>query len=345
MTLRDLARALDLSPSTVSRALTRPEMVSPTTRERVLAAVRLHGYRPNRIAQSLRTRKTRSIGLIVSDIMNPFYAAVARAVEGVAAQAGYTVIVCNANEEAPQEDEALWVLAERQVAGVIHASTGANLETLRALRQRGVAIVDIDRVSGLEATDAALVDNAAGARAGTVHLLELGHRRVATIAGPEHLTTGRDRLRGFLAACEEAGLDVPDAFVERCDFRRDSAYRAARRMLDLPTPPSALFVANNEMLIGALRALRELGVAVPSELSLVSFDDVPWAAYVDPPLTVVAQPTEELGRTAAELLFRRIAGDAEPLSVLLPPTLIVRGSTAPPQTASPPASPRTGATT
>ena len=330
VTMSELAQSLNLSTSTVSRALTRPEMVAPETLERVLAAVKANGYRLNGIAQSLRTRKTKSVGLIVSDIMNPFYSAIVRAVEGVAASNGYSVIVCNADENAEKEDEALWVLAERQVAGIIHAATGANLETLRALRGRGIAIVCFDRISGLEDTDAALVDNVEGARAATRHLLALGHRLVATIAGPDRLTTGRDRLRGFRDILEEEGLVVDEAYIERGDFRRESAYAAATRLLSLPVPPTALFVANNEMLIGALDAIRERGVTIPSELSIVSFDDVPWAGYVEPPLTVVAQPTEQIGRTAAELLFRRLEGDDAPKTVVLMPVLRERGSTAPP---------------
>jgi DNA-binding LacI/PurR family transcriptional regulator len=332
MTMRELARELRLSTSTVSRALTRPEMVAPETLERVREAVRIHGYRPKRIAQSLRTRTTRSIGVIVSDIMNPFYSAIVRAVEGVAADNGFSVIICNADESPEREAEALWVLAERRVTGIIHASTGANPDTLRRLRTQGIALVDVDRASGLEGTDTVLVDNVAGAREATRHLLGLGHRRVATITGPVHLTTGRDRLRGFQMAHEEAGLPVAPAYVAGGDFRRDSAYHAALRLLALPDAPTALFVANNEMLIGALRAIRERGVVIPSQLSLVSFDDVPWAVYVDPPLTVVAQPTEALGRTSAELLFRRLGGAEEPRTVVLAPRLRIRHSTAPPAT-------------
>lgn len=329
--MSELARSLNLSTSTVSRALTRPEMVASDTRERVLAAAKANGYLLNGIAQSLRTRTTKSVGLIVSDIMNPFYSAIVRAVEGVAASNGYSVIVCNADENDEKEEEALWVLAERQVAGIIHAATGAKLETLRALRRRGIAIVCFDRVSGLEDTDAALVDNVEGARAATRHLLALGHRLVATIAGPDRLTTGRDRLRGFRAVLDEEGLVVDEAYIERGDFRRESAYAATTRLLSLAVPPTALFVANNEMLIGALDAIRDRGVAIPRQLSVVSFDDVPWARYVDPPLTVVAQPTEEIGRAAAHLLFRRLGGDDVPKTVVLTPILRTRGSTAPPR--------------
>jgi len=271
-----------------------------------------------------------AIGLVVSDITNPFYAALVKAVERVAAQYGYNVIVCNADENPEKEDQALWLLADTQVKGIIHASTGATLETLQALRVRGIAIIDVDRASGLDDTDMVLVDSHLGAKLATEHLLQLGHRRVATIAGPTHLTTGRERLTGFRAALEEAGVTIPDAYVERGDFRGESARSATLRLLALAEPPSALFVANNEMLTGLLAALRVRKMSVPADLSIVSFDDVPWAEYVEPPLTVVAQPIDEIGSSAAELLFRRLAGHDDAVRKVLTPHLIVRGSTGPP---------------
>jgi DNA-binding LacI/PurR family transcriptional regulator len=327
--MNELARKLGVSSSTVSRALTRPELVAAETRELVLAAVERHGYKPNRIAQSLRTRKTQSIGLIVSDITNPFYSALVRAVEGIASGKGFSVIICNADEDRQREDDALELLAEKQVAGIIHASTGANLDTLRKLRDQGVVLVDVDRVSGLEDTDTVLVDNPLGARLATEHLIGLGHTRIATIAGPDHLTTGRDRRIGYEQALLDAGMNWRSEWVETGDFRKESGYLCARRLLALEPPPTALFVANNEMMAGALAAVQECRVEVPQQLSIVSFDDVRWAEYLVPALTVVAQPTEELGRTAAELLFGRIEGVKEPVSRTLLPTLIVRGSTAP----------------
>lgn len=329
MTMNELARKLGVSSSTVSRALTRPELVAPKTRDRVLAAVEHHGYKPNRIAQSLRTRKTQSIGLIVSDITNPFYSTLVRSVEGVATAKGYSVIICNADEDRQREDDALQLLAEKQVAGIIHASTGANLDTMRELRAQGIVLVDVDRVSGLEETDTVLVDNVLGARLAIEHLLGLGHTRIAIIAGPEHLTTGRDRRVGFEEALADAGIALLAELVEVGDFRKESGYLCARRLLALEPPPTGLFVANNEMLAGALVAVQESQIEIPSQLSIVSFDDVRWAEYLVPALTVVAQPTEELGESAAQLLFRRLEGETDPVSRTLLPKLIVRGSTAP----------------
>lgn len=331
MTLVELAAKLNLSISTVSRALSRPEMVAPHTRERIAEAAKQYGYRPNGVARSLRKGKTQTIGLVVSDIQNPFYASVTRATERAAARHGYTLVICNADENAENEVRALHLLDEMQVAGIIHGSTGATLPTLEALALKGIPIVDIDRVSGLGEADTVLVDNARGAALAAEYLLSLGHKRSAIITGPQHLTTGAERLSGFQQTLAEAGLPLEDAYLKIGDFREASGYVATLELLDLADPPTALFVANNEMMAGALAALRERKVTVPDEMSLISFDDVRWAKYVNPPLTIVAQPTEQIGTLAAELLFERLAGRREKLAKRLEPTLIVRGSCAPPR--------------
>lgn len=330
MTLTELAAQLKLSPSTISRALTRPEMVAPATLAKVLSAVEAAGYRPNAIARSLREGVTRTIGLLVSDIQNPFYSSVTKAIERVAATHGYSTIICNADEDPANEEAALRLLADLKVSGIIHGSSGSNEDSLRELRQSGIAIVDIDRATDLEGADTVLVDNEKGSREAIQYLLGLGHERIATIAGPQNLTTGRDRLEGYRAALIESGHQVRASYVEYGDFREESGRLAAERLLRLPQPPTALFVANNEMMAGALAACRAAGVRIPEQLSLISFDDVRWARYVDPPLTVIAQPTEQMGSVAAELLFERLAGRKEPVSRVLETQLIERGSCAAP---------------
>lgn len=330
MTLRELGKQLNLSVSTVSRALSRPQLVSAMTRQRVLEAVAAHGYTPNAIARSLKNGRTRALGIVVSDLQNPFYASVVREVERVAASRGYNCVICNADEDARQEERALELLVSLQVAGVIHASTGANRAFLRRLQQGGLPIVDIDRASGLEEVDTVLVDNALGARMAAEHLLDLGHTRIAVVTGPQSLTTGRERLRGFRAALEARGLALAGDYTEIANFREAGGYSAVVRLLALPEPPTAFFVANNEMMAGALSALRERGLRVPEQVSLISFDDVRWARYVQPPLTVIAQPTEQIGTLAAGLLFERLSGRQETIHYLLKPELVRRASCAPP---------------
>lgn len=333
MNFSDLARQLNVSTATVSRALSRPEIVAPATRKRVLEFVRRSGYQLNGIARSLRTQSTRTIGIIVSDIRNPFFSAIVKSIEDVARTNGYTVLICNADEDGRNEEVALQLFIERQVSGVIHCSAGANPDLLRVLLKKSIPLVDLDRQSGLENVDTVILDNQRGAAIATQHLVELGHKRVAMISGPRHLSNARKRLDAFRKTLRTAGLTIPEAYVEFGDFREQSGRTAAERLLSLQTPPSAVFVANNEMMAGALSAIRQRKVKVPRDLSLVGFDDARWAQYCDPPLTVVSQPTEAMGQKAAELLLGRLRGEKRANIVVFTPDLIVRRSTAAPKRA------------
>src|ERR1700688_1960093 len=197
MTFNDLARQLKVSTATISRALSRPEKVAPATRKRVLEFVRRSGYHMNGIARSLRTQSTRTIGVIVSDIRTPFSSAVVKAVEDVARTNGYTVLICNADENVRNEESALELFIERQVSGVIHCSAGANLDLLRVLHRKSIPLVDLDRQSGLADVDTVVLNNQKGAALAIRHLLGLRHRRVAIISGPRHLSNARKRRADF----------------------------------------------------------------------------------------------------------------------------------------------------
>jgi len=333
MNFSDLARQLNVSTATVSRALSRPEKVAPSTRKRVLEFVQRSGYHMNGIARSLRTQSTRTIGVIVSDIRNPFSSAIVKSVEDVARNNGYTVLICNADENVRNEEVALELFIERQVSGVIHCSAGANLDLLRVLLKKSIPLVDLDRQSGLENVDTVILDNQLGAALAICHLVELGHKRVAMISGPRHLSNARIRLDSFRETLRSAQIVVPNEYIEFGDFRELSGRVAAERLLSLPTPPSAIFVANNEMMAGALFAIRQRRVKVPRDLSLVGFDDARWAQYSDPPLTVVSQPTEAMGQKAAELLLGRLSGVKDANTFMFEPELIIRRSTAAPKRA------------
>ena len=332
MNLRDLARELNLSTATVSRALSRPEIVAPATRERVLQAVRRSGYHMNGIARSLRTQSTRTIGVVVSDIRNSFSSSIVKAVEDVARVNGYTVLICNADETGENEEAALQLFIERKVSGVIHCSAGANLELLRVLQNKSIPLIDLDRRSGLENVDTVVLDNRLGAEIATRHLIGLGHRRIAMISGPMHLSNARSRVAGFRKTLRAAGIPVAREYIEFGDFRQRSGEEAAQRLLSLRHPPTAVFVANNEMMAGALLAIRQQKrLKVPRNLSLIGFDDARWAQFADPPLTVVSQPTEAMGKKAAELLLQRIQGETAPQTIVFQPALVVRRSTAAPE--------------
>ena len=331
MNFSDLARQLKVSTATVSRALSRPEKVAPATRERVLEFVRRSGYHINGIARSLRTQSTRTIGVIVSDIRNPFSSAMVKSVEDVARSNGYTVLICNADEDGRNEEAALELFIERQISGVIHCSAGANLDLLRILLEKSIPLVDLDRQSGLDNVDTVILDNRLGAALAARHLVQLGHRRIAMISGPRHLSNARKRLDAFRKTLRSARIVVPKGYIEFGDFRETSGRIAAKRLLSLPSPPTAVFVANNEMMAGALFAIREQGIKVPRDLSLIGFDDARWAQFSDPPLTVVSQPTEAMGQKAAELLLARLRGERRAKTVMFEPQLVVRRSTAAPK--------------
>jgi DNA-binding LacI/PurR family transcriptional regulator len=331
MTFNDLAKQLNLSTATISRALSRPEIVAPETRMRVLDAVRRSGYQMHGIARSLRTQSTQTIGIVVSDICNPFFSSIVKAVEDVARTNGYTVLICNADEDGRNEEGALRLFIERQVSGVIRCSAGANPSLLKVVHQKSIPIIDLDRQSGLPNIDTVVVDNELGACLATRHLVELGHKRIAIVSGPQHLSNGRDRLEGFRKTLKAAHIPLPEHYIEFGDFREASGYQAAVRLLSLPDRPSAIFVANNEMMAGTLTAVRQRKIDVPRDLSLVSFDDARWAQYLEPPLTVVSQPAELMGQKAAQLLLARLHGSTTVQSVVFKPELIVRRSSAAPR--------------
>jgi LacI family transcriptional regulator len=331
MTLHDLAKELNLSIATISRALSRPEDVAQPTRQRVLAAVHRHGYTPNGTRRSLRTQQTRTIGIIISDIRNFFFSAVVKAIEDEARANGYTVLICNADEDSAKEEAALQLLLDRKVSGVIHCSTGANLDLLRAFHKSGAVLVDLDRESGLKNVDTVVVDNKLGAELATQHLLELGHVEIATISGPPHLSNARGRLVGFEDALRSHHIRVKKGYVQFGDFLQQSGYQCAQKLFSLRHPPTALFVANMEMAAGVIAFVRDQAVAVPGDLSIVSFDDSFWARYMDPPLTVIAQPMEQMGKCTMDLLLARLRGGKPAQTMVFAPELIVRRSTSSPK--------------
>ncbi|PNY80709.1 LacI family DNA-binding transcriptional regulator [Deinococcus koreensis] len=335
--IQDVAHLAHVSTATASRALSRPDMVAPGTRERVLQAARELGYQPNVLARSLRQRETRTIGLIVADILNPFHATLAKGAQDSADQHGYTVFLFNSDEEPEKERRAIDTLRGHLPQGLIVVPTSGTREHLSTLPE--LPVVELDRVSGNPGSTTITVDNVGGAHAATRHLLELGHRCIGMIVGQQDISTAVERRQGFRTALEEAGVPSDDALVVPGNHREDDGYRAAHQLLSLPAPqrPSALFVGNNEMTVGAVLAVRELGLRIPADLSIVGFDDSRWAQTMSPPLTVIAQPAYELGRLACEHLIGLLgqARPAPPTHVQLPTELVIRHSTGPPPDPSP----------
>jgi LacI family transcriptional regulator len=326
-TIRDVASAAGVSPATVSRVLNLKEDVNADMRRRVLAAVTELGYRRNGPARSLRTRAAMVLGLIISDITNPFFTALVRGVEDRAQLAGYSVVLANADEDVGKEAHYLEVAAAEQMAGVLLSPASSKMTSIDVLMERGIPVVTIDRRLPSAAVDSVTVNNRQAALEAAQHLIRQGCRRVGFVAGPVQTTTGSGRLAGYRAALRAAGRTHDPALTAYADFRTEGGYAATRQLLRLPEPPDGLLIANNLMTVGGMQAIAEAGLAVPDEIAVVGFDDVNWATALRPPLSVVTQPTYEIGQVAAEMLLRRIGGeDFAPRRVVLKATLVQRGS-------------------
>jgi LacI family transcriptional regulator len=321
--ITDVARAADTSPATVSRVLNGTGGVSPELKARVLKAAASLGYVPDGSARALRRQHASVWAAIVSDIENPFFTAVVRGIEDVARQARHRLVLCNSDEDLEREADYIDVAIAERMAGVVIAVASGKESSVEPLIARHVPVVAIDRSAGRD-VDAVVVDNRLGAEEATRHLIDHGSRRVGCITGPTRVNTANERLEGYRRAVVAAGLAVDETLIQRADFKESGGHQAALSLLTGRKPPDALFIANNPMAAGALRAIRELGLAVPKDVALVAFDDSPWTTLTSPQLSVVAQPAYEIGRVAAELLST--AGDRSARTIVLSPQLIVRES-------------------
>jgi LacI family transcriptional regulator len=330
--MKDVAELAGVSASTVSHVLNGTRKVSEDTRERVRLAIEELGYEPNLLAKSLKVSRTFTIGLLISDIQNPFFTSVIRGAEDVALSRGYHLFLCNTDEDPNREDEYVRELSKKRVDGLIVASSASRRNHTLQLRLEDVPFVFMDReVEGIEA-DTVSVDNRLGMRLIAEHLTQLGHERVGMVSGPLEKSSGYERYHGLRDALADLGLPLRDSLVRFGDFRVSGGREAAEELLRLPEPPTALVVSNNQMTLGALLAVRELGLRVPDEVSVVSFDDMEWAPLANPPLTALAQPTYEMGATAARILLDKIEKKAigSPSKLFMEPELMVRGSTGSP---------------
>jgi DNA-binding LacI/PurR family transcriptional regulator len=329
VTIAEVAARAGVSIATVSRVLTGMPGARPETRERVLLAARQLQYRPSGVAQSLKRRATRTLGLIITDIANPFFPDLVRAVEDAARDAGYTVLLCNGADDPEREAAYLELLARRRVDGMIVASSALTEHHGRWLTTAPLPAVLVNCADSEGRLPAILSDSRDGGRQAAAHLLGLGHRRLGHIRGPRPHAAAAERQAGVLDALADAGVDQRTLVVVEGDGHVEGGERAARELLRSAPDTTAIACYNDLTAIGALRAVRALGLAVPGEVSVVGFDDIDMARYVDPPLTTIAQQTEHMGRWAVQAL---IGGDEpSPRAEMLPVHLVVRGSTAPPR--------------
>jgi len=336
-TIADVARRAGVSTATVSRFL-RGDRVRAAADIR--QAIEDLSFWPSPAARSLKSGITYAIGVVVPDIANPFFAAVVKGVEGVSREGPYNIFLCDTDESTEREQRVLADLI-RRVDGIILAPATEQDETPLQLREAGVPTVFVDRELHPPATfDSVLVDNAGGARQAAEHLMSLGHRRIGVISGPVNTTPGRGRHEGFLSALADRGVELPAMYLQAGDFREAGGYQATLRLLGVEPPPTAIFSANNLMTIGALKALHDMRVAVPAQMSIIGFDDLDLGAVLRPALTVIDRPMVEQGALAMRLLLNRLgtgAGgndlDGAPRTVVLDTRLLVRQSCSKPAVA------------
>jgi LacI family transcriptional regulator len=317
---------------TVSRVVNGSAHISEETRARVNGAIAELGYLPHGPARQLRSNRTQTLALVVTDIRNPFFTTIAGGVEDTARSRGYAVMFCNTYESEAVEAEYVRLLIERRVDGVLLVPAAGGGGQVRLLKQRGIPTVLVDRhLDGVE-VDEVRAASRQGAREVVLHLIGLGHRRVVMLTGPEAVSTSADRVAGYLDALREACPDGELIPVRYGGFSEESGYQMTRGALDEKPRPTAIFAANNFIAFGALKAVREAGLGVPQDISIAVFDDLPAEWVQQPFLTSVWQPAYEIGTKAAELLLGRLSGEVGEASqrIVLPTELVIRSSTAAP---------------
>ncbi|NPV08518.1 MAG: LacI family DNA-binding transcriptional regulator [Anaerolineae bacterium] len=333
VTIHDVAKHAGVSESTVSRVLNRSPHVTDETRERVLAAVAKLGYTPRSYARAMKGKPSNAVALIISDVSNPFFAALTRGVEDFVQEQGYSLLLGNADRGKAKQRQYVDRVIAAGIGGMIIAPARNTLTDLKRLVRQGVALVIVDWRYPLPFADNVYCDSVDGARRLTDHLLSLGHRRIGIISGPHGDATAEDRVTGYRLALGEAGLPQDQSLIRFGQFTSDSGLRNCRRLLRLSSPPTAIVTCNNRLAAGAYDAIREAGLRVPEDLSMVSFDDVPFVPALASRMTVLAQPDYEMGRSAARLLLERMRGERRPKDrqeVVLPGRLVVRSSSAAP---------------
>jgi LacI family transcriptional regulator len=331
VTMSEVARVAGVSQTTVSHVVNKTRRIAPETEKAVTAAIEATGYVNDGIAKSLRTGKTHTICLAISAMSNPYFGEVVHSIEKHVTELGYSLVLADTHDDPRRELRAVRDLLAQRPAGIILAPSADPQEALRQISRRNIATVLIDRVpehlDPTQPVDAIGVENTEPTAELVRHLTDRGHRRIAMISGLPGLRTTIERLDGYILGLQRAGIELDQDFIRDGHSEAEPAAQAIKALMALDSPPTALITANNQMTIGAMKALRELELRVPDDVALVAFDDFPWADLFDPRLTVMAQPIEELGTLAAQMLFQRIREpDLKPREVRLTPRLVVRDS-------------------
>ncbi len=326
-TMLDVAAAAGVSTATVSRVLANHSVVRRSVRDKVLQTIQKLNYHPNRVARDLRSGLRKVIGVIIPDLQNPFLTEVVQGVESVLYQAGYSLMLGNSDGLADREQTHLAVVRGEGAAGLIIVPSNDPRANYQQLSSWNIPVVAVDRMPRGLQIDFVSTTNYQGAREATEHLLSHGYKEIGLINGPWEISVAQERLTGYCDALRAAGIAIREQLIIHGDFRQVGGRTAMHRLLRLPKPPRAVLVGNNLMTLGVFQAIHEKGIKIPSEIAVFGFDDMPWAISLRPPLSAVAQPAVEVGRTAAQMLLERLSDPRRLVRQLVLPTrLVVRSS-------------------
>lgn len=336
ISISEVAKRAGVSKSTVSRILNNKGKFSKEVVERVRKIVKKYNYKPNILARSLRSRKTKAVGLILPSVTNLFFLEIIKGVEDIASQSSYIVILCDSDERKEKESMYFHMLEDRWVEGIIYSGVTGDTEqekqNIEDLSKKNIPIVLIDREIEDYFTSAVLIDNKKAAFDATNYCINLGHRRIGFISGPLEVKIFLERLKGYRKALEKRGIEFDKNLVEEGSLTIESGILATRKLLAKKEPPSAIFASSDSMAIGAIKEIQKEGLKVPEDISVVGFDDIPLASLISPPLTTVSQPKYQMGREAMILLLRMIEEEkASKSKIILETKLVVRKSTSKPK--------------
>jgi len=326
-TIKDVAKLAGVHPSTVSRVINNDSRISEKTKEKVLLIINKLGYTPNAIARGLKTKRTYTLGMLIPDITNPFFAEIARGVEDAASKNNFNVILCNTDDKLKKERTYLQILRGKRVDGFILGTAHIKDKSILELEKKKFPYILVSRnIEGLE-KNCIIVDDIEGGKIATEYLIKLGHRQIAHITGPLQTRSALNRLKGYQLALKKYEIEYRDELVGEGDFKIKGGYQIMKRFLKLSEPPAAIFAANDLLALGAMQAIQKKNFHIPEDFSVVGFNDIELASFVYPALTTVRQPMLEMGAIAVKMLLKIIEeGEFNQRKIVLKPKLIIRDS-------------------
>ena len=326
-TIRDVAKLAEVHPSTVSRVINGDSRISEKTKNKVLLIIKKLGYTPNAIARGLKTKRTYTLGMLIPDITNPFFAELARGVEDAANKNSFNIILCNTDDKLKKERTYLEILREKRVDGLILGTAHIRDKSILELEKKKFPYILISRNVDRLNKNCIIIDDLAGGMMATEYLIKLGHHRIAHISGPLKTRSGLNRLKGYQLALKKYKIEYNDELIGEGDFRIRGGYQVMKRFLKLTKPPTAIFAANDLLALGAMQAIQKKNFYIPEDFSIIGFNDIELASFVYPSLTTIRQPILEMGNLAVKMLLNIIIdGEFNQGKILLKPKLIIRES-------------------